>query len=64
MSLLNLFSVWCVCELFREDVAQTDGAPGVSGRRQAVSVPDGAVEAVSCSALLQMAVRPLVRVSC
>ncbi len=51
-------------EFLREDVAQTDGGWGVSGGRQAVSLSDGAVEAVSCETLLQMAVRPVDRVPC
>lgn len=44
-------------------MAAANGGSGLSGRRPALLVPDGAVEALSCPTLLPVAVQPLVRVS-
>lgn len=49
-----------LCVSCREDAAAALGGPGLAGRRPAVSVPDGAVEALPRPALLPLAVQRLV----
>lgn len=51
----------CFYLLFcRQAVAEADSDPGSPGRREALSVPDGAVEALPGEALLQLEIQRLV----
>lgn len=44
----------------RKAVEEKDGGPGSAGRRETLSLPDGAVEALSGQALLPLEIRQLV----